>query len=406
MRVVKLMISVCCAALFVLAAASTRGVGSQSFTEAPAGYDGVTNGLADQATYDDDRKTYAEQETIADGLGPVYNAQSCGECHQNPVAGGASQVTVLRAGHLDQTGNFVEAPGGSLIHDRAIDPRAQESVPQRENIRTQRMSLSTLGDGYVEAIDDRTLVDIANRQARESRGQIMGQIIQVPLLEAPGLTRAGRFGWKNQHASLLSFSADAYLNEMGITSPFLPTENTSLGRSVAEFDKVADPEDDGEDIQKFARFMRGTKVPPRDQQLAGTPDAQMGSMLFNQIGCALCHTPSITTAPPGTPLNGGTFTVPDALGNKVIHPFGDFLLHDVGTGDGIVQNGGPETAKKLRTAPLWGLRTRTRLMHDGQSLTVQDAILRHAGEASFVINNFNRLAPPQRNQLLTFLRSL
>lgn len=406
MRMVKMMISMFCAAMFVMAALSSRSVGSQSFREAPAGFDNSTNGHSEQATYDGDRDTFAEQEKVEDGLGPVYNAQSCGECHQNPVTGGASQVSVMRAGHNDPQGNFVEAPGGSLIHDRAIDPRAQETIPQRENIRTFRASLSVLGDGYVEAIEDRTFIDIANRQARDSRGQIMGQIIQVPLLEAPGLTRAGRFGWKNQHASLQSFSADAYLNEMGITSALLPTENTSLGRSVTEYDKVADPEDDGVDLNKFTRFMRSTKVPPRDNQLANTPDAQMGSMLFDQVGCALCHTRSITTAPPGTYLNGGTFVVSEALGNKVIHPFSDYLLHDVGTGDGIVQNGGPETAKKIRTAPLWGLRTRTRLMHDGQSLTPQDAILRHAGEASFVIGNFNRLAPPQRNQLLTFLRSL
>jgi CxxC motif-containing protein (DUF1111 family) len=98
--------------------------------------------------------------------------------------------------------------------------------------------------------------------------------------------------------------------------------------------------------------------------------------------------------------------VPPALGDKIIHPFSDFLLHDVGTGDGIVQNGGPLTRNKLRTAPLWGLRTRPRLMHDGASLTFRDAILRHDGEASFVINNFRGLSNNQKNQLLTFLRSL
>jgi CxxC motif-containing protein (DUF1111 family) len=98
--------------------------------------------------------------------------------------------------------------------------------------------------------------------------------------------------------------------------------------------------------------------------------------------------------------------VPAALGNKIIHPFSDFLLHDVGTGDGIVQNGGPFSRNKVRTAPLWGLRIRTRLMHDGGSLTPRDAILRHDGEARFVINNFRGLSDQQKNQLLIFLRSL
>jgi len=114
----------------------------------------------------------------------------------------------------------------------------------------------------------------------------------------------------------------------------------------------------------------------------------------------------IVTAPAGTIINGGAFTVPAALGNKVIHPYSDFLLHNVGTGDGIVQNGGQGTANKVRTPPLWGLRTRDRLLHDGSALTRNDAILRHAGEASGVINSYNGLSLTQKNNLITFLNSL
>jgi CxxC motif-containing protein (DUF1111 family) len=128
--------------------------------------------------------------------------------------------------------------------------------------------------------------------------------------------------------------------------------------------------------------------------------------LFSAIGCNICHLTSITTAPTGTVINGGAFTVPAALGSKVIHPYSDFLLHNVGTGDGIVQNGPPDTANKMRTAPLWGSRTRDRLMHDGESLTRNDAILRHAGEATAVINNYRSLSTNQKNQLITFLNSL
>jgi CxxC motif-containing protein (DUF1111 family) len=147
-------------------------------------------------------------------------------------------------------------------------------------------------------------------------------------------------------------------------------------------------------------------VPPREEALAATVDAQAGSQTFDQIGCAVCHVRDIVTAPPGTLINGGAFTVPPALGNKVIHPFSDFLLHDVGTGDGIVQNGGPSSRNKLRTPPLWGVRTRNQLMHDGKSLTFDDAIMRHAGEALQVVNHYRRLNPLQRAQLITFLKSL
>jgi CxxC motif-containing protein (DUF1111 family) len=240
-----------------------------------------------------------------------------------------------------------------------------------------------------------------------------GQIITVPVLEANNALRTARFGWKNQHASLVSFAADAYLNEMGITSPLLPTENNSFGASVAAFDTVADPEDaadasnpNGKDIGAFSRFMRSTKVPPRDTALAATSDAVAGASLFNQIGCNICHVTSITTAPAGTVLNGGKFTVPAALGSMTIHPYSDFMLHNVGTGDGIVQNGGQTTANKLRTPPLWGLRTRSRMMHDLSVKTRFDAINAHFGEANNVVINFLNLSTTQQNQVITFLNSL
>jgi CxxC motif-containing protein (DUF1111 family) len=391
------------AAGLVLPAALT-----QAPVEAPTGFDNLTNGFTTQLQFDADKLIFEEREGIDEGLGPVYNAQACSECHQNPITGSISQITELRAGHFNGT-NFVDHVGGSLINDRAIDASIQERVLGGNEVRTFRTSLNTLGDGFVEAIDSNTLVAISNGQPAGMRGQF----IQVPVLEAGGLVRGGRFGWKNQHASLISFSADAYLNEMGITSPLQATENTSNGRSTAAFDGVPDPEDpatpdapNGADVEAFARFMRATKAPPRDDALAATFDAQVGSNLFNQIGCNICHVRNITTAPAGTVINRGAFTVPAALGNKTIHPFGDFLLHDIGTGDGIVQNGGQSTRNKMRTAPLWGMRSRDRLLHDGETLTRNEAILRHAGEANSVINSYIGLSTTQKNQLITFLNSL
>jgi CxxC motif-containing protein (DUF1111 family) len=376
---------------------------TQAPAEAPAAFSPgtmtlVTNGLVDQATFDADRAVFEEQEGVANGLGPVYNAQSCAECHQNPVTGGISQVTELRAGHFDGV-NFSDHVGGSLINDRAIDPAYQERVLGAYEVRTFRTSLNTLGDGFVEAIDSNTLLALSNGQPPGMRGQF----IQVPVNESNNAVRGARFGWKNQHASLKSFSADAYVNEMGITSPLQPKDNTSNGTVVD--DGIPDPEN-LEDVDLFAEFMRSTGVPPRDLVLAATADAQAGSSLFNQVGCATCHVRHITTAPAGTVINQGALTVSAALGSKVIHPFGDFLLHDVGTGDGIVQNGGQSTRNKLRTAPLWGMRSRNRLMHDGATLTRNEAILRHAGEATSVINNYRSLSSGQKNQVISFLNSL
>jgi hypothetical protein len=376
-------------------------------TEALAAFDDQTNGfVAAQADHDADAMQFNEHESATQGLGPLYNADSCGSCHLNPVTGGISEVTELRAGHHDARGQFVEAPGGSLINSNILPGVPMPYVPERETIRTFRTSLNILGDGYVEAIADDTLVGIAHSQSDRTRGRIAGQVIQVPLLEAPGQTRVARFGWKNQHASLTSFSADAYLNEMGITTPVFPTERTSLGVNVTPFSKGAVPNNPGDDVDTFARFLRATKAPPRDLAAANTVEAQLGGHLFEAIGCETCHVSTIVTAPAGTMINGGTLTVPDALGNKIIHPFGDFLLHDVGTGDGIVQNGGQETANKLRTAPLWGVRTRNRLMHDGNSLTFEQAIDRHRGEAEETADQFRRLTTRQKNALIAFLHSL
>jgi len=401
----------------------------QSATEAPAGFDTPTlaanpgsqstsNGIAEPPgdTYALDQQIYEQVHDVSSGLGPVYNGRACAECHQNPVSGGASQFTELRAGHRDASGMFVNPTvpiddgaasisGRSIIDDRAVIPQAQEHVPATETIRAFRAALNTLGDGFVEAIDDQTLLAIGAQQPSVSKGRIHGEVIQVPLLEAPGQTRVGRFGWKDQHGSLLSFVGDAYLNEMGVTNRLRPKDATMIGKATS------DPEDLPDalglaDIDHFAEFVRGTKVPPRDAALAESPDGLAGQALFEEIGCNTCHVESITTAPAGTVINGGAFTVPDALGNKIIHPFSDFLLHDIKTGDGIVQTPPQDTANKLRTAPLWGLRIRPRFMHDLQSLTLEDAIERHRGEAERVARRFGALSPAEKQQLFTFLNSL
>src|SRR5262249_47805516 len=222
----------------VVVQAEGDGVHINAITEAPTGFDNLTNGFVDQTTFDADRDTFDEFETIADGLGPVYNTQSCRECHQNPVSGAGSQISELRTGHFNGI-SFVDPPGGSLNNDRAIDASIQERTQAGQEVRTFRISLNILGDGFVECIDSNTLVAISNAQPAGQRGTV----IQVPVSESANRVRVGRFGHKNQNSSLLSFAADAYVNEMGITSTLQPTENTSNGRSVAAFDGVPDPED-------------------------------------------------------------------------------------------------------------------------------------------------------------------
>jgi CxxC motif-containing protein (DUF1111 family) len=301
----------------------------------------------------------------------------------------------------------------------------QERVPDSERIRTFRVSVNLLGDGFVEAVPDQTFVDLSKDQCKKSHNKICGQVLYVPIVEAPGQTGVGRFGWKDQHASLLSFSGDAYLNEMGITNRLQPDEVTNLCNTASEPNDTPGP-DGLADIDHFARFVRATEAPARDAQLAQTANARHGAELFDKVGCDTCHVQTLTTAPAGTKINGGTLTIDPALGAKQFHPYGDFLLHDIGTGDGIVQSMTEHygknmyritwknlsisefnnTANKIRTAPLWGVRLHSRLMHDGASVTLLDAILRHRGEAEHVADKFEKLKPADKEALLEFLRSL
>src|ERR1700751_1566938 len=421
----------------ILASSASRS------TEAPTGFDNKSNGLTDDSTHQADQMKFEEVEQLSDGLGPLYNAQSCRECHQSPVSGAASQVTVLRDGHQSTDGHFhnPEIPiahgaevisGRSLVNDRAICPNAaysnneiQERVPETDTIRTFRLSLNLLGDGFVEAVADQTLIDLAEQQCKSSHRKICGQILQVPIVEAPGQMSVGKVGWKDQHASLLSFAGDAYLNEMGITNRLQPDEVTKLCNTASEPNDMPGP-DGLSDIDHFARFLRATKAPARDAQVASSAAAKRGLELFEKIGCETCHTEKMTTAPTGTKINGGSFTIPDALGSVTFHPYGDFLMHDVGTGDGILQaipehygkkvfemmsgylakQNFESSRNKVRTAPLWGVRLRPRMMHDGESLTFRDAIHRHSGEALHVTQKFEKLKKDDQDAGLECLKSL
>src|SRR5215469_11361923 len=194
---------------WVIAAAQDRRASKKApvipaAPEAPAALDGKSNGVVDDPTHQADLLKFDEVEAIADGLGPLYNAQSCRECHQNPESGGGSQVTELRVGHLGPNRRFLNPnipiahgtqiiSGRTLVNDRAICPNAafpdteiQEHVPDAETVRTMRTSLSLLGDGFVEALADQTLVDLSRNQCRSTHGKVCGFVILVPIIEAAG----------------------------------------------------------------------------------------------------------------------------------------------------------------------------------------------------------------------------
>lgn len=356
---------------------------------------GLSN--ADLVAFADGRLEFNNRENPAGGLGPIFNRNSCAACHVQGGIGGAGTINVTRFGRtLNDVFDPLASLGGSLLQNLAIHPAAREVVPREANVVVRRQTTALFGLGLIEAIPDETIL------AGEVEGKPDGVLGRASIITdvTTGDERVGRFGWKAQQATLLAFSADAYLNEMGITSRFFPTENAPNGKAdvLAAHDRVADPEDTIDpqtgkaDIDHSADFMRLlAPLPPRPL----TANATAGQALFTSTGCAVCHTPSMTTAANATA----------ALSEKEVALYSDLLLHDMGRlGDGIVQaDAGP---REMKTAPLWGVRVSPPYLHDGVAPTIDAAIRAHDGEALPSRTRYTQLSAAQRQQLIEFVNSL
>lgn len=353
---------------------------------------------AQLAAFTEGKDDFETAETVAGGLGPIFNRDSCVACHSAPTTGGSSSVNVTRFAKISN-GFFdgFESLGGTLLQDHAIDPAVAEIIPSGANHTSFRNSTPLFGLGLIEAIPDKAILENARRTPGDGvkgRASLTTDIVS-------GKTMVGKFGWKAQQATILAFAADAYLNEMGITNRFFPTENAPNGDTVrlAQFDTVADPEDQVDpatgktDVDKVADFMTFLAPPPSGPLL---PSAASGKNIFVNLGCALCHTPSMMTDAKSPYA---------ALRNKEVRLYSDLLLHNMGTlGDGIVQ--GVANGSEMRTAPLWGLKYSAPYLHDGTAMTIEDAIKAHDGEGKISKDRFNRLNKNQKQQLLDFLNAI
>jgi CxxC motif-containing protein (DUF1111 family) len=281
-------------------------------------------------------------------------------------------------------------------------------------VTAQRQTTPLFGSGLIEAIPDAEIEAYRTAQARAHPEQA-GRVHHV-VDPASGASRVGRFGWKAQQATLLAFSGDAYVNEMGITSHLFPGENApngDLGR-LAGCDAVKDPEDNDDDVTAFANFMRLLAPPPRDPEWDherdrgrdherdrgrdrerdhGTPRIERGQRVFERVGCAICHHAGFRAASPIEAIDGET-----------VDAFSDFLLHDVGTGDGIIQ--GDAMGNEFRTPPLWGISGSAPYLHDGSAATVKQAIRRHANQGRAAQKAFQELSYDEQAALLAFLDSI
>ncbi|HXJ34712.1 MAG TPA: di-heme oxidoredictase family protein [Candidatus Eisenbacteria bacterium] len=349
----------------------------------------ATASAADLARFEHGRHEFAETENVATGLGPVFNGVRCAECHATPTVGGSSARNVVRVGAgIGATYDSLEGVGGPVIQERGIvTPTcavAGEVVPAEATAVTARNTPPLFGLGFIEAIPE-----ISIRLQRERQ--------RPPLSGRFNTNRAtrriGRFGWKAQIATIQDFAAEAYRDELGITSPFAPAENAPQGVPTT-CDGAPEVEDDGNDVAAFTDFM--TLLAPAPKPLP-TLEARRGRRFFRRCKCQGCHTDKYRTS--------RVYPVP-ALRNLKVPLFSDLLVHDMGAAlaDGIEQEGA--SGSEFRTAPLWGLRFSAPYLHDGRAPTLEDAILAHGGEAQDSILRFLALDPASRSFLVAYLNSL
>jgi CxxC motif-containing protein (DUF1111 family) len=393
-------------------------------------------GLADFTTVSSVQGAARVPNTEA-GLGPRFNLDSCAGCHAHPAVGGTSpaanpQVAVATLQGANNRVPWFVAPNGPVrearfkrnadgsrdggvtdlfvISGRADAPGCNIAQPgfgvAGDPVSGQggnpnlifRIPTPTFGGGLVEAIPERSIV--ANKNAQAIHKLLLGISGHENRNGNDGTI--ARFGWKAQNKSLLLFSAEAYNVEQGITNEIFSNEReenaacqfNGLPEDLSSF--VSDTEEAHSGITKFAAFMRFLAPPAPGPQTASTVN---GRALFESVGCALCHTPTLTTGKAASA----------ALSQKPVNLFSDLLLHDMGTGlaDDIVQ--GAAGPREFRTAPLWGLGQRLFFLHDGRTGDLVTAIAAHASpgsEANGAVKLFNALGDRQKQDVLNFLRSL
>jgi CxxC motif-containing protein (DUF1111 family) len=413
-------------------------------------------GLTDSqlALFEASKQEFQEADGLGEGLGPRFNLDSCAGCHLQPAVGGTSppvnpQVAVATAFGANNLVPFFVTADGPIREARfqykpdgkrdggvhalfVISGRVDDSGDasgcdiRQENFLLQarkdnlvfRIPTPTFGAGLIEQIPDSVIQ--SNAAAQEDRKVALGIFGRPNRIRVSGDTnRTGndgtiaRFGWKAQNKSLLLFSGEAYNVEMGITNELFQTERdeTATCQLVRTPNNVTNPEgataaDVLSAIEKFALFMRLLAPPTPSLTIpGGASSIENGRALFQSIGCALCHTPT---------LNTGEASVA-ALSNQAVNLYSDLLVHGMGPrlADDILQgDAGPD---EFRTAPLWGLGQRIFFLHDGRTTDLVDAIQEHqsagnwryrASEANAVIARFNRLSESDKQDILNFLRSL
>lgn len=378
------------------------------FTEAPsdddlldAPFPGLTE--AEQRAFAEGDAAFGDRFTIATGLGPLFNNVSCADCHSGDGRGRPENI-LLRFSRGNDPALDV---GGPQLQDRAIPGADPETLPAGVDV-SPRLPPPVFGVGLIEAIPTDAILAHADPDDSDGDG-ISGRPNWVtprdfvPADEPGGGVGPvlGRFSRKAQVSTLLQQTVEAYHQDIGITTDFLPEENFSAAQSAAlrAADLVADPELPAATVLAVVNYLR-LLAPPAPGEL--TPERQRGQQLFTEIGCATCHVPEFRT---------GSSSI-SVLANQPVRLYSDLLLHDMGEELADNRPDGSANGREWRTTPLWGLRVMRDflngdafLMHDGRARSVEEAILLHGGEAAPVRDRFAGLSAQQQRDLLDFVRS-
>lgn len=383
------------------------------------------------------RDLYEHEFTPSEGLGPLFNARACASCHNAPVTGGAEIDTAHNVTHfgIETQGRFYAAHefGGPVLDVATIagEPGVEMCTMQPETlpvgvpglISSSRHTPPVFGFGLIDAIPDMELRKLAGRQqwkhpsvagiahfGIEMEGLApINEFTLQPTRKMPiGPGRVGRFGWKAQTGSLFQFTAEPFSIELGTTTPFFPREKSANGTVPIPGEcQVADSQPNDLVNQRtlllfyFQAFIGAPDRGPRNMQ------TETGEVLFDQIGCNDCHVESQRTDKDYyVPWPDGTAHRVAALSNKKIKPWSDFLIHDMGEGLNDHRKMGKASGRFWRTTPLWGLRFKGRMLHNGSAYTIEEAIAAHGGEGQASRDAYFALPTHKQEKIDAFLNSL
>lgn len=381
---------------------------SELLTEAPdAGdvFDGPLPGLTrDQMrTFLEGDENFGIVFTEADGLGPIFVRGSCSHCHIADGRGTTDEIVV----RFSQGTNLALAIGGDQLQPHSITGVPGETLPGGVDV-SRRLPPPVFGVGLIEAIPEATILanedpDDLDLDGISGRAAWRAPAEYVPedVVGGGGGVQLGRFGWKANFTSLVETVGHAYHQDMGLTSDFVPVEESNPqhgGFALGDF--VPDPELTGSHVSRTITYVRLLAPPARGSQGATVDD---GEALFASIGCADCHVPAMTTGPNAI----------EALSNVEVNLYSDLLLHDMGPGLADGRPDGPASGTEWRTRPLWGTRLvgefldgKELYLHDGRATSLEEAILAHGGEAQAARDTFEALTDDSRDAVIAFLRSL